>query len=95
MSKVNLDNIHSPCMQCFQRLNHQYDKDSEMCQGCEYNIAIQLLKKVLQTNDYCSLCQNRIKLGGGYWDCKKNLQDKCTSDDFSIDWKSAFEDYVT
>lgn len=93
MPKLNLDNMHSPCVHCYQHLNHQYDENSQMCQGCEYNIAIQLLKTVLRLDNYCCICKNRTKLGGGYWGCKKDLVAKCEIQDFDIDWKEAFSEY--
>ena len=72
--KVRLDDIHSPCRMCFLK-GIFYDPDSICCQRCEYNISIQLLKKVLKFNDYCTLCKNRNNLGGGYWDCKVTERD--------------------
>lgn len=95
MSKVNLKNMHSPCERCYVR-GHLYSPDNDSCQRCEYNIAIQLLKRVLKDNDYCTLCKNRKRLGGGYWDCEITGDDNgyCRDNgDFSIDWKAACDEY--
>ena len=93
--KLNLRNKHSPCFNCYIR-GCEYSPDDATCQGCEYNIAIQLLKVVLKFNDYCVLCKNRNRLGGGYWDCKVigNDDRECNIEtDFAIDWEAAFEEY--
>ena len=55
--KINLENIHSPCEQCFIHA-YSYSPDNDGCQRCEYNIAIAILKEVLKENDYCTLCKN-------------------------------------
>lgn len=92
---VRLDNIHSPCRMCFLK-GIFYDPDSIGCQRCEYNIAIKLLKKVLKENDYCTLCKNRKKLGGGFWDCEiTENDDGCCKqkEDFMIDWEAACKEY--
>ena len=93
--KINLENTHSPCSQCY--INAKlYSPDDETCQRCEYNIAIYLLKIMLKTYDYCTLCKNRIRLGGGYLDCKINEKDCGVCDiesDFIIDWKEVFNEY--
>ena len=92
--KLDLDNMQSPCVQCYIR-GAEYSPDDVDCQRCEYNIAIQILKTVLKVNDYCTLCKNRNNLGGGYWDCKIG-NDDCTcevEEDFLIDWKAVCEDY--
>lgn len=93
--KVRLDDVHSPCRMCFLK-GIFYDPDSICCQRCEYNISIQLLKKVLKFNDCCTLCKNRNNLGGGYWDCKVTERDDCCCDEeknFVIDWQSALKEY--
>lgn len=84
--KINLDNMRSPCMECYIHGGRSYSPDDVGCQRCEYNIAIQLLKVVLKSNDYCTLCKNRDNLGGGYWDCN-------ITKDFAIDWHEAFREY--
>ena len=91
--KINLENTHSPCSQCY--INGKlYSPDNEFCQRCEYNIAIYLLKKMLRTYDYCTLCKNRIRLGGGCWDCKFNKHGACNTDtDFVINWEEVFKEY--
>lgn len=94
--KLNLNNMHSPCMECYIHGGHSYSPDYVGCQRCEYNIAIQLLKVVLKFNDYCTLCKNRNNLGGGYWDCKITGRDDCDCNiekDFAIDWHEAFREY--
>ena len=93
MTKVNLDNMHSPCLMCFQRFNHSFDENSTLCQRCEYNVAIQLLKGILRSNNHCAICKSRVNLGGGYWECKKKLEEECSDKDFEIDWKEAFKEY--
>ena len=93
--KVRLDDVHSPCRMCFLK-GIFYDPDSICCQRCEYNIAIKLLKRVLKYNDYCTLCKNRKRLGGGYWDCAitKNDDGCCRhEEDFAIDWQAACDEY--
>ena len=93
--KLNLENIHSPCQQCFNH-GHLYSSYDDKCQSCEYNIAIKLLKVVLKDNDYCTLCKNRVNLGDGCYDCKVNGNNDCICDvenDFLIDWEYAFKDY--
>ena len=93
--KINLENIHSPCVQCYLR-GKSYSPNDESCQRCEYNIAAYLLKRVLKANDYCDCCKNKNRLGGGYWDCKINENDdgECNIDtDFIIDWEKVFKEY--
>lgn len=93
--KLNLKNKHSPCFNCYTH-GHEYSPDNSTCQGCEYNIAIQLLKAVLKSNNYCVLCKNRNIHGGGYFDCKVTGNDDCEcniENDFLINWKAAFEEY--
>lgn len=94
--KVNLKNKHSPCMMCYIK-GISYDENSAHCQSCEYNIAVQLLKRALKENDYCTLCKNRKRLGGGYWDCtdeKASFYGGCITDEsFAIDWETACQEY--
>ena len=93
--KVRLDDVHSPCGMCFLK-GIFYDPNSIICQRCEYNIAIKLLKKVLKENDYCTLCKNRKRLGGGYWDCAiTGDDDGCCKheEDFTIDWEATCNEY--
>lgn len=93
--KLNLKNIHSPCQNCYIR-GVLYSPDSDGCQRCEYNIAVQLVKVLLKFNEGCSLCKNGNNLGGGYWDCKKVSNDYCVcnvSKDYEIDWQAAFKEY--
>ena len=39
--KINLENMHSPCIQCYLR-GKSYSPEDEFCQRCEYNIAAYL-----------------------------------------------------
>lgn len=93
--KINLENIHSPCFQCYIR-GILYYPDNETCQRCEYNISAYLLKRILKANDYCTFCKNINRLGGGYWECKIDGNDceECNIDtDFVIDWEEVFKEY--
>lgn len=93
--EVKLDDVHSPCRMCFLK-GIFYDPNSICCQRCEYNISIKLLKKVLKENDYCTVCKNRKRLGGGYWDCKVPGNDDgiCKKEEnFTIDWEAACDEY--
>ena len=59
-----------------------------MCQGCEYNIAIVVLKEVLKQNDYCWLCKNVIHIKGGCVDWKRD-HDWCKAcGSYTIDWNA-------
>lgn len=49
----------------------------------------------MKWEDSCSLCINRIPLGGGYWDCKIDKSDICRFDDYVIDWKATLKDYLS
>ena len=80
----------SPCTDCF---NKGIVYPNKKCENCEYNICIQIMKKMLYANDNCSLCKNRINLGGGYWDCKDNLQEKCGGEHYNIDWNTVSKEY--
>jgi len=80
---------------CYQKFGYSYDENQSVCQSCEYNIAMQLLKRILKCEDSCSLCSNRIPLGGGYWDCKNDKHDTCCADDYVIDWEATLKDYLS
>ena len=90
--KINLENIYSPCEQCFIH-GYSYSPDNDGCQRCEYNIAIVILKEVLKENDYCTLCKNVEHIKGGYTDCKLELDGwrKCNS--YVIDWNAIIKEY--
>ena len=93
--ELNLKNIHSPCQNCYIH-GHLYSPENDTCQGCEYNIAIQLVKVLLKFNEGCSVCKNGNRLGGGYWDCKIESNDDCVCNvakDYVIDWQAAFKEY--
>lgn len=89
---IDLENIHSPCASCYVN-NYLFSPDSDVCRRCEYNIFVKLLKKILYCTDGCSLCKNRERLGGGYWDCKIEHQEICKGDDMIIDLKAVMSDY--
>ncbi len=93
--KINIKNKHSPCTMCCQKFGYSYDENQDVCQRCEYNISIQLLKRILKCEDSCSLCSNRILLVGGYLGCKNDKQDTCCSDDYAIDWEAVCKDYLS
>lgn len=90
--KINLKNIHSPCQWCMIH-GHLYSPDNS-CQSCEYNIAIVILKEVLKSNDYCSLCGNAEHIKGGYTECKLGFEG-CLKDcnSYKIDWNAIIKDY--
>lgn len=92
--KVVLDNMHSPCEMCFQR-GVSFSLDSACCQRCEYNIAIQLLKRVLKETLYCPVCKDSKSLGGGYWECVASDDDNyCKQgENLIIDWEIACKEY--
>ena len=93
--ELNLKDMHSPCLNCYIH-GHLYSPESVTCQGCEYNIAVQLVKVLLKFNEGCSICKNSNNLGGGYWDCKIEGNDDCVCNvtkDFAIDWQAAFKEY--
>lgn len=93
--KVNLKDINSPCVKCYIHSGFSFSEYNASCQKCEYNIAIQLLKKVLKENDYCILCNHMENLGGGYYDCKlepDRFSTQCEND-FSINWEKAYREY--
>lgn len=87
-------NIYNPCMSCNIK-GHSYSFDDEICQKCEYNIAIKTLKKVLKENDYCQHCNHKKYFGGGYYDCKLNNDygSYLNCKDFEINWESVFKEY--
>lgn len=88
MSDINT--FISPCFDCFHK---GITYPSKKCETCEYNICIQIMKKILYSQDNCSFCKNRQNLGGGYWDCKKDLQDNCGGNYYEIDWNAVLEEY--
>lgn len=93
--KLNLKDIHSPCANCYTKC-HSYSSDDPICQACEYNIAICLIKVMLRFNEGCPLCKNSIRLGGGYFDCKLTENGDCICDamkDYVFDWQEVFKDY--
>lgn len=93
--ELNLKNAHSPCQNCYMH-GHLYSPENTTCQGCEYNIAVQLVKILLKYNDGCLFCKNRNRYVGGYWDCKITGDDNCAcsvTKDFAIEWEEAFREY--
>lgn len=89
---IVLEKIHNPCVK-FYFDGIPYDSNSVQCKHCEYNISIQLLKKILYRFEGCSLCKNRENIGGGYWDCKINCQEGCDGNHLSIDREAIIKDY--
>lgn len=90
--KINLENTHSPCEQCFID-GHRYFPEDDKCQRCEYNIAIMILKEVLKSNDYCNLCGNVEHIKGGYTDCKLGFDGYGVCNSYKIDWNKIVDDY--
>lgn len=93
--KIRLDDVHSPCEMCFLK-GIIFDSESMRCHRCEYNIAIKLLKRVLKTNDFCTLCKNCKRLGGGYYECINGYDedDSCKQGEkFLIDWELVCKEY--
>ena len=78
---VILENIHTPCQQCYMH-GYSYSSDSDICQRCEYNISIELLKRILRMGSMCNFCKhyNACILPAG----------ECN---YSIDWNKAFKVY--
>ena len=90
---LNLENIHSPCQDCFIH-GHSYSPTNSRCGNCEFNIVLKLLRKILKENNYdcCNFCKNRIHLNDNYYECKKDYNHNCNIEkDFLIDWKDAFK----
>lgn len=93
--KINLKNKHSPCMMCIIK-GSSYDENSASCQSCEYNIAVQILKRVLKENDYCDFCKSCASLGGGYYACAAGHDDNNTckhGENYHINWQKVCEAY--
>ena len=61
--KINLENIHSPCMNCIIR-GHSYSLDDNLCQSCEYNISIKYVEHIKGGYIDCSVGL------GGWRDCQ-------------------------
>lgn len=85
--KVNLENMHSPCMQCYIH-GHLYSPEDNMCQGCEYAIAIETLHSVLTTigGSNCAYCSKykgcAIPTG---CECKWNIDWDAVVKNFNVD----------
>ena len=92
--KINLENIHSPCSQCHTH-GILYSPDNELCQRCEYNIAIYLLKRILSFYDDCNVCKHQDYLDDIYFYCKLSKEDRlCDIDtDFDINWEKVCKKY--
>lgn len=91
--KLNLENTHSPCMNCSCH-GHLYSPDDKSCQSCEYNISIQLLKEVLKQNDYCNLCKYVIRVKGGYTDYSIGCEGWRNCKNYTIDWNAVVKEYL-
>lgn len=91
---VNLEKMHSPCVMCFLK-GVLYDPNSDHCQRCEYNIAIQLLKRMIKQELSCAACLDSTSLGGGYWECVAPEDDNyCKNGEkLVIDWEMACNEY--
>lgn len=84
--KVKLEGKHSPCMMCYFK-GISYDADSDQCKSCEYNIAIKLLKTVLNVEHDCTFCKNKFV-------CTNKLIDECNNgSNFLIDWELVCDKY--
>jgi hypothetical protein len=85
--ELNLKNIYRPCQDCYNGY-----KTDDVCQRCEFNIAIQLLITVLKFYDGCKLCKNRD--GEGYWNCEAHEDCVCNfTKEYVIDWEETFKEY--
>lgn len=80
-------NKYNPCQAC---LMSHYGENC--CNKCEYRMVLILLEEVLKENDYCNLCKNCVRLGGGYYDCALD-QERNRDCNFEIDWELAFKEY--
>ena len=86
----NIQNFYDPCENC-KKSQYGFGQSTQ-CNKCQFYISIQILKKVLQENDYCQHCEHKKSLGGGYFDCINDFGDiKC--EDFAIDWNSVIREY--
>ena len=86
--KMNLKDKSSPCVTCYMHSGFSFSEHNASCQKCEYNIAIQLLKRVLKDNDYCQMC-NHVEKDHGEFYCKFDYDKKDCLDNFSINWEKA------
>lgn len=82
--KINLESIHSPCQQCYIH-GHLYSPENNMCQRCEYAIAIEILHSVLTTIG-CSNCAYCRK----YKDCTIPSGEECK---WCIDWDAVVKNF--
>lgn len=92
---MNITNnqLHNPCEKCHIR-GHSFSPKDKHCQKCEYYVAIEVLKHVLKTNDFCLCCLNKKSIGGGYFDCKVNEDyGGLNCPKFIIDWEKVFKEY--
>lgn len=83
--KVNLERIHNPCQQCYMN-GHLYSPEDNMCQRCEYAIAIEALHSVLTIigSSGCAYC-SKYKTG-----CAVPSKEEC---EWSIDWDAVVKNF--
>lgn len=81
--KVNLENMHSPCQQCYIR-GHLYSPEDNVCQRCEYAIAMNILRSACKIlSGSCGYCRHYA------YGCAAP-KDEC---EWHIDWNSAVRDF--
>lgn len=82
--KVNLENIHSPCERCYVR-GHLYSPEDNICQRCEYAVAIEALRSVLTTIgcSKCAYCSH-------YEGCAIPARQECQ---WHIDWNAVVKNF--
>lgn len=85
-------NFHSPCTRCFSR-GIVYNENSKTCSTCEYEYCMKLLKKILYSEENCSMCKNCKSLGGGNFDCRKHKQEECGGKYYEINWDKVMKEY--
>lgn len=91
--KIERKSIHNPCFDCHIR-GHSYSPDDRMCESCEYNIAVLVLKEILKQNKQYSLCGFSIlNEENNIIGCKIDLGkcENCKS--FILDWDAILEKY--
>lgn len=81
--KVNLENMHSPCQQCYIR-GHLYSPKDDMCQRCEYAIAMNILRSACKIfSGGCGYCRH-------YTEGCAAPEGEC---EWHIDWNRAVIDF--
>lgn len=56
--KIDVNKIHSPCMNCYVH-GHSYCPEDEHCMHCEYAITVKILQSLLciLTGSNCTFCK--------------------------------------